>query len=380
MSMENQGMSNWEQREIERRNRFDKEESKRENELRGEGDRRESKPGVEIQVHEHVYEEKKRCSSDDVFLGTVVSENSNTSIQKTKTPEVSKPVEEKVELAEPPSLNVICLIETPLDDFFPEPFYDCIDFIISTNWFSSYSIRFKAQVTESTKLFFEGLRKKKTEVINDFSDPFESIFANKADFTVEVTLYPSGYRIYAVTGKDYTCSLRYNDANNEIDVKLNTETIVSSKAILKEAINDGKVCPYCLALNNENAQFFNCSCGTKYSSSVQKQRRSPVYYILPEEDRFETITPQQRDRLFKWRSEGMLLIESVCEGENRLFENEDAAYTWLARIMELPVSETHFGVFDEKQVLLANSKLKRYKWQHKWVSYFFGIFTKRKYE
>jgi hypothetical protein len=94
MNMENQGMSNWEQREIERRNRFDKEESKRENELRGESDRRESKPGVEIQVHEHVYEEKKRYSNDDVFLGTVVSENSNTSIQKTKTPEVSKPVDE----------------------------------------------------------------------------------------------------------------------------------------------------------------------------------------------------------------------------------------------------------------------------------------------
>ena len=81
-----------------------------------------------------------------MFLGTVVSENSNTSIQKTKTTEVSKPVEEKVELAEPPSLNVICLIETPFDDFFPEPFYDCIDFIISTNWFSSYSIHFKTNI------------------------------------------------------------------------------------------------------------------------------------------------------------------------------------------------------------------------------------------
>lgn len=376
--MKHQGNSSWEQFENEKRNQYSHSQNEGYFDWNQHNERIKGKKETEIRVHEKVYEERK--INERIVLGSYDTSYSSTDSYNTKKTTVDTPVENKVESIEQPRLDIICLLETPFDDFFPAPFYVYVDFIVSTNYYSNRSIHFTAKLKDSAKLFFQGLINKKPEDKNEPEHLFENIFSNRADYTVEVTLYPSGYRIYSISGKDYFCSLRYDDQKNEIDVRLNAENILSSKATLKEAITNGRVCPYCLALTNESAQFPVCSCNIKDSASMHIQWQSPIYFILSEDDRFHIRTAQERDRLFRLRSEGLQLIDSLSKGENKLFENEIAAYTWLAKIMELPLDETHFGVFSAEQVLCAIRKLKRHKWKQKWFSYFFGIFTKQKYE
>ena len=129
----------------------------------------------------------------------------------------------------------------------------------------------------------------------------------------------------------------------------------------KEKILTGQVCPYC------NCETFLVSGKEIYG---QNSAFEGMYYRCIEnfdhyvgtyKDNITSLGRLADKELRGYKMDGHSVFDPMWKTGPKIFSNQQKAYRWLSKQMNIPLQETHFGMFTIEQCKEAISKCKEYK-------------------
>lgn len=132
----------------------------------------------------------------------------------------------------------------------------------------------------------------------------------------------------------------------------------------------GEICPYCIChtkLVTDKEIYGNQSLGSKFYIQCVKNTDHYVGTFSNGKSLGRLADAQLR----KFKREGHDIFDQLWQGENKIFNTRDQAYTWLSKKMKISKDLTHFAMFNDDQCIqcikIVNNFLKLPKWLRKLI-------------
>ncbi len=130
---------------------------------------------------------------------------------------------------------------------------------------------------------------------------------------------------------------------------------------MMDRINLGIICPYCdcetklVKGDIIYPKVIDGDLRPKYLDKMYYQCiNNPDHYVGTYSDNVKSLGRLADAELRKWKHQGHVVFDPLWKGKI-LFSQQKTAYEWLSNKMQLPIQETHFGMFTIEQCKRAIS-------------------------